>query len=309
MTPAATRISFSYVIPVHNELGDVEAAILAAEETVRDHAPGEIVVVDDDSTDGTREWLRSAAERGRIALVEQPSKKGAACARNAGMQVASGDVVVFMDADNVPPHDFLERLHAHYEAGADFVTVESVVVNQETIVGRYQQASHALAYAGLRNVTYSQSFSCRRTLAMAVGFREELVGSEDGEFFSRLPLGESVWVKDPEIVVGHRIPDTVATFCRQYRWRGKNTVIRRAVTRGTALLPLTMRQVAVSAFWLSASVLVVPPVVAGARRARRSRRGWRDIPGFVALWILQTAVRRIGEVHALRLLWTRSVVA
>ena len=301
------RVSFSYVIPVHNEASDVEEAIRAAEASARSYAPCEIVAVDDASTDGTREILRRYAAEGRISLAEQPVKKGAAAARNAGMAVATGDVVVFMDADNVVPPDFLERLRDHYLHGADFVTVGSRVVNQDRLVGRFQQASHQSSYDGLRNVTYSQSFSCRREIALAVGFNEPLSGSADGDFFRRLSLDECCWRRDPEIVVGHRMPDTLAGFCRQYAWRGESTVVHRRVICGTSLWLLTLRQIAVAVYWLGAVATVVPAVVAGRSRIRYSERGARDLPGFAGLWALQAVVCRMGEWRGLAGLWRQKV--
>lgn len=305
---APAVVSFSFIVPVRNEIEDVEAAIRAVEESRRMDAPCELIAVDDASTDGTRDLLRSYAGEGRIRLVEQPEKRGAAAARNAGMEVATGDVVVFMDADNVVPPDFLERLRDHYLEGADFVTVEARVINLERVVGRFKQASHQLAYDGLRNVTYSQSFSCRRALALTVRFHEELNGSADVDFFDRLPVAESRWVRDAGIVVGHRIPDTVAGFWRQYGWRGESAIVRSHVTRSTRLWLLTLRQLGVLACSLAAVGTIVPAIAGAVARMRYSSRGFRDLPAFTALWALQVIACRAGEWRALAFLWTGGLV-
>jgi glycosyltransferase involved in cell wall biosynthesis len=303
---ASDVVSFSVVVPVWNEARDIESAIAAVEASAGPATPCEIVAVDDGSTDGTREILRRYAGQGRIRLVEQPSKLGIAAARNAGMDVASGDVIVFMDADNVVPADFLERLRDHYSQGADFVTVDACVVNLESTVGRFQQAMHERVYGGLKNVGYSQSFSCRRGLATAVRFREsrELIGAEDGEFFMRLPLAESHWARDESIVVGHRMPDTLCDFVRQYAWRGRSATTWRRIMFGTPLWLLTLRKVAVLGYWLAAVLLIAPPVIGGYLLSRHSSRGVRDLTGFVGLWLLYVFARRIGEWRALVFLWT-----
>jgi glycosyltransferase involved in cell wall biosynthesis len=72
----------------------------------------EMVVVDDGSTDGTRDLLREVAGRdARLRLVEQPPA-GVAAAANVGMAAARGEFIARMDADDVA-HP--ERLAAQVE--------------------------------------------------------------------------------------------------------------------------------------------------------------------------------------------------
>jgi glycosyltransferase involved in cell wall biosynthesis len=67
-------------------------------------APGEIVVVDDGSTDGSADL---AASLGAVCIRQDPTGIGAA--RNAGVQRASGDAIAFLDADDLWAPEKLER--------------------------------------------------------------------------------------------------------------------------------------------------------------------------------------------------------
>jgi glycosyltransferase involved in cell wall biosynthesis len=93
------------VMPVHNRQHVVTRAI----ESVRAQTFGswELVVVDDGSTDATRDVVSAIAETDpRVKLVAQP-KSGVSAARNAGIREGNGPVVAFIDSDNAWRHDFL----------------------------------------------------------------------------------------------------------------------------------------------------------------------------------------------------------
>ena len=83
----------------------------------------EIVVVDDFSTDGTREILQGLARPGlRVLLQERNQGKGASL--RDGFAAVTGDVVIIQDADlEYNPREFHKLLKPVYEAGADVVYV------------------------------------------------------------------------------------------------------------------------------------------------------------------------------------------
>jgi glycosyltransferase involved in cell wall biosynthesis len=88
-------LTLSVIIPAFNR----ERSITATIESVRACGnDAEIIVVDDGSTDGTVELVRSFGSR--VKLIEQ-SNAGPATARNNGFTNSSGDVVAFLDSDDV----------------------------------------------------------------------------------------------------------------------------------------------------------------------------------------------------------------
>jgi glycosyltransferase involved in cell wall biosynthesis len=89
-------MKLSVVIPVYNERN----TILEVLDRVRAvDLPKEIIVVDDCSTDGTREILRSLPQTGDFKIIFQPRNSGKGAALRAGFAVVSGDIVVVQDAD------------------------------------------------------------------------------------------------------------------------------------------------------------------------------------------------------------------
>ncbi|MGH3014502.1 MAG: glycosyltransferase family 2 protein [Gaiellaceae bacterium] len=91
-----TRSSLSVVIPAYNAERTV-GTVLEALQAQEPH-PDEIIVVDDGSADGTA----GVAERLGAQVIRAEGGGYAGGARNRGWDVATGDVVVFLDADSVP---------------------------------------------------------------------------------------------------------------------------------------------------------------------------------------------------------------
>jgi glycosyltransferase involved in cell wall biosynthesis len=104
-------MKLSVIIPCKNEEGTVERLL---ESLVRQtQSIDEVIIVDSDSTDGTVASVKSFADRLPIKLVA--AGKGVAVARNEGASVASGDLLLFIDADAQLPPNFISQLTSQVE--------------------------------------------------------------------------------------------------------------------------------------------------------------------------------------------------
>ncbi|GAF67295.1 unnamed protein product, partial [marine sediment metagenome] len=102
--------SVSIIIPTYNE--EKFLPPLLASINNQTYSPIEVVVADC-STDSTPDIARSAG-----AVVVTSPKSCPAVARNDGANGSSGEILIFMDADCVPSHDFTERLVSALQNGA-----------------------------------------------------------------------------------------------------------------------------------------------------------------------------------------------
>jgi glycosyltransferase involved in cell wall biosynthesis len=112
-------MNLSVVIPVYNEVGNVREIIKRVQAQ---NLANEIVVVDDGSTDGTRDILKEldGNEKLRVILHEQNQGKGAAVV--TGMKAAQGDILLIQDADlEYDPRDYPKLLQPIEEEIADVV--------------------------------------------------------------------------------------------------------------------------------------------------------------------------------------------
>ncbi|HEV3205190.1 MAG TPA: glycosyltransferase family 2 protein [Gemmataceae bacterium] len=116
--PIPEGFKLSVVIPVYNEkkwVGELVRRVQAVPLSK------EIIVVDDCSTDGTREILRSLEEDG-VRVFYQPENQGKGAALREGFRHVSGDVVIVQDADlEYDPADYVHLIQPIIDNQADVV--------------------------------------------------------------------------------------------------------------------------------------------------------------------------------------------
>jgi GT2 family glycosyltransferase len=131
--PSAAPLTVSVVMPTKNRvrfLVDAVRTLLA-----QTAAPDELVIVDQSDDDaGVRRIAALVAavpapRRPRLVHVLDRTINGAAAARNAGFDRASGDIVVCCDDDVLAEPTVLERLLAHYRLAPEYAALAPVITN------------------------------------------------------------------------------------------------------------------------------------------------------------------------------------
>jgi glycosyltransferase involved in cell wall biosynthesis len=303
----------SIVIPTFNEADDIGGTLDAIEaiETMDALDASVEAIVVDASTDGTA-GIVLARRSSRTRLVAQSRGRGRAAARNQGILEATGDVLVILNADVRLPPDFVTRILRHYDAGADYVLVESRVANLEHASARYVQALHEKQYPDRPEIgaamNWTEGFSCRRTAALAVGVFPEgthapLVAGEDGWFGEKLAAAHYTKTFDRSIVVTHVAPSTMPGFWRQrvgrgrgwpqvlqarYQWTaGKLTVLAAKIVMRRALVLL----VPLPSLWRGWALSAYSP---------RGRRDWLRMSALEWIDSLATVVGVVAGVIEVR---------
>ena len=178
------------IIPAYNAsafLSDAVASVL-----VQTHPEVEVIVVDDGSTDDTAALLAQWQARDpRIRAVHQHNR-GLAAARNAGLNVACGQYVAFLDADDVIHPEKLERQIAYLEAHphtdlvySDYTTADAELrpLTDEYIGTKRMPLREAYIYT---NVFPIMAPLLRRSMVERVGgFDEGLRACEDWDYWVR----------------------------------------------------------------------------------------------------------------------------
>lgn len=113
----------SVIIPVYNVAPYLAACLDSV--LAQTYADIELILVDDGSTDGSADLCDDYACRDARVTVQHQANAGPAAARNAGLNVASGEFVAFIDSDDVVHCQYLEFLHRHITSGTDIDIVQA----------------------------------------------------------------------------------------------------------------------------------------------------------------------------------------
>lgn len=198
------------VIPTYNRLSYLKECI----DSVRaqSFAPVEVIVVDDGSSDGTREWVLQQQD---VALLVQKNA-GPGAARNYGAENAMGDYIAFLDSDDVwfpwtlacfaqviSEQSVLSVVFASFQ---DFSDRSVLLTETQELPLHYVQHPDYLSTAGLGFFAGAGMMVIDRRLYDEVGgFVEDRLNAEDHDLVLRLSDAPGfVQVVEP-ILIGHRL--------------------------------------------------------------------------------------------------------
>ena len=118
-----TSLFLSVVIPSYNEMGNLQKGVLNKIQKYLDRQEYdyEVIVVDDGSTDDSREFIKKFAKEEKEFNLIENSHSGKAGAVTAGVLAAKGDHILFTDMDQATPIEELEKLMPFIDHGFDVV--------------------------------------------------------------------------------------------------------------------------------------------------------------------------------------------
>lgn len=230
MTDGLPRVTV--LVPCRNEERYISACLDSILGTSYPADRLEILVIDGRSTDRTRDIVQQYVGRdARIRLVDNP-KRIVPTALNAGIRIATGDIVVRMDAHVVYPAAYITRLvTALQDSGADNVGARLITVpSGDGPVARAIAIglSHPLGVGNAHYRLGSQSerwvavdtvpFGCyrREVFSRIGGFDEDLIRNQDDEFNARLIQQGGKVLLIPDLTARYYARPTLRQLGRMY---------------------------------------------------------------------------------------------
>lgn len=148
--------------------------------------PKEVIIVNDCS-EISYEPVLDAIKRVNAKHILLKERSGANRARNIGIRECSGEVVAFLDDDDIWLPKYLSEILAQYKSGADAVVAGFKQLGKENIVVINSDVE-VTKTSLLRGNTYCgmSGFSCRRKVLEQLQFDETLPNGQDWDMFVRL---------------------------------------------------------------------------------------------------------------------------
>jgi glycosyltransferase involved in cell wall biosynthesis len=222
-------VKLSIVVPAFNEerlvAGTLERLKHGIEVFRRRGWSGELILCDNNSTDRTAELARAAGATVVFEPVNQIAR-----ARNAGASAASGDWLLFVDADSSPDPELFEDVLAVVESGRYVGGGCTVAIAGAPPVARVW-ASGWNALSRLARWAAGAFLFCETTAFRAVGgFSEELFASEEIDLSRRLKR------QGRFIILHHHPLVTSGRKLQLYGWREHFAFIWKMLTAGRRTL-------------------------------------------------------------------------
>jgi glycosyltransferase involved in cell wall biosynthesis len=211
----------SVVIPCYNKASFIGGVITSLQRQTR--CPDEIIVVDDASTDDSAAVVAGYAVR----LVRHEKNRGLSQARNSGLEVALGEVVIFLDADAFADERLVESLLRGYVSGeVAGVGGRGIEANVQSPYDRWR-ALHAAQSHGDRPsdacaYLFGQNCSYRAAVLRQVGgfdtFYSGAAGEDMDVGYRLIDRGHRLYYT-PDAIVYHQRTDTAESLRRSmYSW-------------------------------------------------------------------------------------------
>lgn len=194
----------------------------------------ELIIVNDGSDDGTKEYLDSLLSNSRIKIIHQ-QQAGPAAARNAGIKIAKDEFIAFTDDDCVVPREWLRQLYLVFQSSqidivggrvqnASPLNIYSEVSQETTnfFVQHLHEQNPNFGFLTSNNIAYRTA-----TVRNVGGFDERFrfAGGEERALNQKIISkgGRSLFVRD--IVVQHHQELTLRTYLRQQSCYGNGSFL------------------------------------------------------------------------------------
>jgi len=227
-----TPRSVTVVVPVRNRELTIQLLLDSLQKLDYDRNKVEVIVVDGNSTDKTREIVKKYP----VKLVVE-KRKGLNLARNTGIKCAKGEIVAFTDSDCRVPPNWITKIVENFKdprvscVGGSAKALDSDFISQYADNSIVRLMPLFMKREELEKVKpfFRHPAGCnmafRRKVAEEVGYFDENIqyGFDEVEFADRICRAGYKMILDPDVLVWHKHRSTFREFLKQNFQYGKGS--------------------------------------------------------------------------------------
>lgn len=203
----------SVIVPVYNEVNNIDLIIKRIQDV---DIPKEIILVDDGSSDGTRDKLKAYMDRPGFKVIFHEKNRGKGAALRTGIEQVEGDVSIIQDADQeYDPQDYLKLV-------PPVASGQHKVMYGSRFLGRENKHSYWYFYFGgqvvtwFANILYNQRLTDEPTCYKVF----------DSKLLKAIPLNCEGFEFCPEVTakvakLGYKIPELPISYAPRTHEEGK----------------------------------------------------------------------------------------
>ena len=290
---------FSLIIASKNEEEDIHLSI---ESSINQTYKNKEVIVVDDSSDNTKEVVKSYANKG-VKLING-NNHGCCEARNLGIMNSNGDIIVFLTADTILDKNYLRDISLYYKLkDPDMLTVNAEVSNQENMFARFidKQSKKETNQPNFNPFT-TQGYSVKKKSALDVGLISGTVYPYN--FCRDWTLGEKLYKKkyklihNSNITVYHKAPQELKDYWTVRMTRGLMSAYQPYYFFNKKLLYLFLKFIVKSTISIIKVFAIVPATLEILSISKYSSKKI-DFFIFIVPYLIQEYAIRYGEFKGL----------
>jgi glycosyltransferase involved in cell wall biosynthesis len=296
----------SIVIPTYNEENDILQTLNYLDSL--EYEDYEIIIVDD-SNDSTPQIIKSF-ESNKINYFKPKLRSGRCEARNIGIKMSKGEIIIILNADVLLPKNFINQILIHYKRGADYVLVDSSVNNLSSYYARYIDCQHKFERSFTKKSKkwmWTEGFSIRKDKLMQTnlfpsGYIVPIVAGEDARFGQELINLNFNKVLDLDIIVTHNSPSSFEEFWRIRKGRGQGTPQIRCFLDNWSLNKILFYEIIKLTYRIFSFVLIIPNLISSLKWAFMSPKKYRviDLFRFFYCKLIEDAATSYGALTMLK---------